>query len=206
MPPGADPPVVAQCASPRVSIATSRISMIRSAAAREHASGSTSVTIVGSSMEGASGQLSRELEDPHRDRVATPGLDRLREEVDVGPPWRIEATLEGVDAVLPDPDMDRVLLRGDVGPKLGAAPVGEELDADGRAGRKLGHHRADDHRDIGSLDAQRRPEPCAGGRELRRSPDAGGPASRAGHGHRLEGPYDVHPEARPEPGRVIEGL
>src|SRR3954462_8296423 len=99
MPPGADPPVVAQWASPRSSIATSRISTIRSAAASEQASGSARVTIVGSSMEGTAGQLGRELERPDRDRIPTAGLDCLGKQVDVRPAGSVEAALKGVHPV-----------------------------------------------------------------------------------------------------------
>ena len=107
---------------------------------------------------GAAGDLGRERERPDGDRIAAAGLDRLGQQVDVVPARGVEPALEGVDAVLPDADVDGLLLRGDVGPELGAAPVREELDAEGRARRHLGQHRPDDDRDVGPIEAERRAE------------------------------------------------
>ena len=100
-----------------------------------------------------------------RDRVAPARLDRLGQEVDVGPARGVEAALEAVDAVLPDADVDRVLLGGDVGPELGAAAVRAELDPERRPGRHLREDRPDDDRDVGPVEAERRAEAAAGARQ-----------------------------------------
>ena len=46
---------------------------------------------------------------------------------------REEGPVEGLDAVEPDADVDRLGLGGHVGAQLGAAPLGEDLDPQGRA-------------------------------------------------------------------------
>src|SRR5436305_5551828 len=89
------------------------------------------------------GKLRSQLEGSDGNGIATAGLDRVGEEVDLVQPRGVEAPLERVDAVLPDPDVDRLLLGGDVGTELGPAPLGEDLDPQCRSGGHLGHHRPD---------------------------------------------------------------
>src|SRR5437667_8293652 len=108
-------------------MATSRISTMRSAAADAQASGSASVTIVGSSIDVASRQLGGQGQRSRSDRIAPASLDRLGEQVDLGPPGRVEPAFERMDTVQPDTNVHGLLLRGDVGAQFGAAPVREEL-------------------------------------------------------------------------------
>ena len=81
--------------------------------------------------------------------IAPPGLDRLGQQVDLGPARRPEAPVERLDAVLPDADVDRLGLGGDVGPQLGAAPLGQQLDPQRGPGRRRRDDRADDDADLG---------------------------------------------------------
>src|SRR2546423_1216901 len=81
------------------------------------------------------------------------GLDGLGQQIDVGPPRRVEAALQGVDAVLPDPDVHGLLLGGDVRAQLRTAPVGEQLDPERRARRHRRQHGPDDDRDVAPLEA-----------------------------------------------------
>src|SRR5258705_7320965 len=90
--------------------------------------------------------------------IAPAGLDRLGEQVDVGPPRRVEAALQRMDPVLPDPDVDGLLLGRDVGPELGAAPVGQQLDPEGRPRRHRGQHGPDDDGNVAPLEAKGRAE------------------------------------------------
>ena len=72
---------------------------------------------------------------PDGHRVAASGLDRLGEQVDVAAPGGQEVPVEGLDAVLPDADVDGLGLGRDVGAQLRAASLGEQLDPQRRARR-----------------------------------------------------------------------
>ena len=76
-------------------------------------------------------------------------LDGLGEQVDVAAPAAEEVPLERLDAVLPDAHVDGLGLGGDVGPQLGAAPLGEQLDAERRPGGIIEMDRPDDDGDLG---------------------------------------------------------
>src|SRR3954464_10455458 len=113
-------------------MATSSVSTIRSAAASAHAAGSASVTIVGSvigsvlrSRQRSPGELGGQGQRLDGNPIAAAGLDRLRQEVHVGLARCGEPALERVAPVLPDPNVNGLLLSGDVGPQLRPAPVGK---------------------------------------------------------------------------------
>ena len=92
--------------------------------------------------------------------------------------------VERLHAVLPDADVDGLGLGGDVGPQLGAAPLGEQLDPQRRPGR----HRRDDR-----PDRRRRP---------RRGRRTGWPRSPRPTTGLASGPRDA---ARRRAGRSVPG-
>ena len=103
-------------------------------------------------------------------------------------------------------DVDRLGLGGHVGAELGAAPLGEDLDPQRRAG---GHRRADrpdDHRDLGPPGLQLADEPAMERRLAARPDDLAGAALFAAGRPGRERLDDRHPESRGEPGDVVDGL
>ena len=131
-------------------------------------------------------QRGRRPQRADRDRIAPARLDRLGQQVDLATPRRAELAVEHLDAVLPDPHVDGLGLGGHVGPQLRAAPLGEQLDAQGRPGGHRRDDRPDDDGDLGPAVGQGRGEPAPDGRldrpgprRVRRCAGRAGPATAA---------------------------
>ena len=135
---GVDPPVVAQSARPRASTASRSASdgagdRLGSSRGRVGDDDDLGVAHRCDRVGRDGGAADRRAPSATGSRPA--GLDRLGEQLHLGPPRRQECPVEGLDAVLPDPDVDGLGLGGHIGPQLRAAPLGEQLDAQRRARR-----------------------------------------------------------------------
>ena len=124
---------------------------------------------------------------------------------EIGPSRGSEVAVEHLDAVLPDADVDGLGLGRHVGPHLRAAALGQQLDAQRRAGGHRRHHRPDHHRHVGTTVGQQRDKPATHGRLAR------GAAYRAWGTRRSPATdrqrlLDRQPEPRCEPADVVDRL
>ena len=199
--PGADePPVVAQCATPRTAIASAEDARDLLGGCRGHRLGR--------------GQHA-ELRQPVRRRVTAgrprsprpsgscPTASGSRPPVSIASPSRSTSVRRGAlnvrsiacDPVVPGVDVDVLGLGGHVGPQLGPAPLGEELDPQRRPGR---HRRRDGRTTTDDLARPVRRRPCEAAMERRllAGPRAARPDDVARPCASTGASGDTHPHAR----------